>query len=141
MKKSQWASSVRPGLQVMSPLLWHSMPTPFLFKLPPFLFCFPLQDSGADPGRKVQRGASRQSFVHGQLGEPERKDASPQLREVYAQGLLCELRKGWENWLQAQQFPFWCMLDNPGFQGADEGRTARIVTRIMFKKARISTTN
>lgn len=87
------------------------------------------------------RGASRQSLVQGRLGEPERKDASPHLSEVYAQGLLCEPRKGWENWLQAQQFPFWCTLDNPGFQGVDEGSTARIVTRSMLKKARISMTN
>lgn len=42
-----------------------------LFSLLLSLFCFPLQESGADPGRKVQRGASRQSLIPGGLGEPE----------------------------------------------------------------------
>lgn len=57
-------------------------------------FCFPLQDSGAGPGRKVQRGARRQSLVRGGLGEPEGQDGGPQLREVCAQGLPREPRKG-----------------------------------------------
>ena len=49
-------------------------------------------------------------------------------------GLLREPRKGWENWLQAQQFPLWCTLCNPGFEGVDVGRTARIANRSMLKK-------
>lgn len=45
------------------------------------------------------------------------------------------------NWLKTLQFPFWYMLGNAGFQGVDEGRTARTVTRSMLKKARIGMTN
>lgn len=123
---------------VTSPMALYAYSIPVLS---PSLLCFPLQDSRADPGRNVQRGASRRSLVHGRLGEPKRKDTSPQLREVYAQGLLHEPRKGWENLLQALQFPFSCMLGNPGFQGVDEDRTARTVIRSILEKARISMTN
>lgn len=137
MKRSQWASSVRPSLQVVSPLLQHSMSTPFLFKLSPSLFCFPLQDSGADPASNVQRGTSRQSLVHGGLEEPERKDTSPQIREVYAQGLLHERRK----LATSPTVPILVYAGQSWFQGVDEGRTARTVTRSMLKKARIRMTN
>lgn len=117
--------------------LFHCAPMSaykLLFRLLPSLFCFPLQDRGAGPGRRVQRGASGQSLVRGGLGEPEGKDSGPQFREVCAQGLLHEHRKGWENWLQTQQFPLWCTLCNPGYQGVDVGRAVRIDTRSISNK-------